>query len=262
MVAGGPGGKRAGAARSARSYRLEHSTPFLGRHQSGKRRLLTHRIGLLRSFGHRAKQPRQRAVEQSLPAVMVNTTVRIDLPELSQSLARHLAQRGVSCKPTRRTLMKSPAAQDGNARLLAGYAVLRRLMHEGELLHIALSSTSAMRVCQPAPVAFQRASVSGGSRIEIAVRAFPDFGRPRGFSIALAMLAPRISGNTSAAGRALEKVAFVHSGFSWIFRLVLGLRFIAFHLAWIGFSQADYVDFDRTEFRARRCFVRSWQGRS
>ena len=100
-----------------------------------------------------------------------------------------------------------------------------------------------MRVCQPAPVAFQRASVSGGSRIEIAVRAFPDFGRPRGFSIALAMLAPRISGNTSAAGRALEKVALVHSGFSWIFGLVLGLRFIAFHLAWIGFSQADYVDF-------------------
>jgi hypothetical protein len=150
--------------------------------------------------------------------------VRIDLPELLQALARHLAQRGVAGEPTRRTLVKSPTAQDGKAR------------------HIALSSTSAMRVCQPAPVAFQRASVSGGSRIEIAVRALPDFGRPRGLSIVLAMLAPRISGNTSAAGRALEKVAFVHSGFSWIFRLVLGLRFIAFGLAWIGFSQADYVD--------------------
>ncbi len=55
---------------SRRSYRLEHATRFLSRNQRGKRRLLAHRIGLLRCFCHRAKQPRQRAVEQGLPAVM------------------------------------------------------------------------------------------------------------------------------------------------------------------------------------------------
>lgn len=36
-----------------------------------------------------------------------------------------------------------------------------------------------MRVCQPGPVAFQRARVSGGKRKEISVRALPLFGRPR-----------------------------------------------------------------------------------
>jgi hypothetical protein len=113
---------------------------------------------------------------------------------------------------------------------------------QASLPHIALSSTFAMRVCQPAPVAFQRASVSGGNRIEIAVRAFPVFGRPRGFSIFLATLAPKISGNASAAGWALEKVAFVHSGFSTAFPLLPGLRFISFRLTSIGFPQADNVD--------------------
>ena len=41
-----------------------------------------------------------------------------------------------------------------------------------------LDNASAIRVCQPGPVAFQRANVSGGKRIEIDVRALPDFGRP------------------------------------------------------------------------------------
>ncbi len=103
-----------------------------------------------------------------------------------------------------------------------------------------------MRVCQPAPVAFQRAKVSGGNRIEIAVRAFPVFGRPRGFSILLATLAPKISGKASTAGRALEKVALVHSGFSTVFLLVLTLRFIVLCLTAISFPQADYVDCART----------------
>ncbi len=67
--------------------------------------------------------------------------------------------------------------------------------------------------------------------MEMAVRARPVLGRPRGFSIFFATLAPKISGNASAAGRALENVAFVHSGFSCTFRLVLVFRFIAFRLA-------------------------------
>src|SRR5277367_5879069 len=62
------------------------------------------------------------------------------------------------------------------------------------LLHVdqtALDNASAIRVCQPGPVAFQRANVSGGNRIEIDVRALPDFGRPRGFNILAADAAVR-----------------------------------------------------------------------
>jgi hypothetical protein len=82
--------------------------------------------------------------------------------------------------------------------------------------------------------------------MEIAVRAFPVFGRPRGFSILLATLASKSSGSASAAGRALEKVALVHSGFSTAFLLVLTLRIIVFRLTAISFPQADYVDSSRT----------------
>lgn len=82
--------------------------------------------------------------------------------------------------------------------------------------------------------------------MEIAVRAFPVFGRPRGFSILLATVAPKSSGSASAAGRALEKVALVHTGLSTAFLLVLTLRFIVFRLSAISFPQADYVDFSRT----------------
>jgi len=42
-------------------------------------------------------------------------------------------------------------------------------------IQTALDNASAIRVCQPGPVAFQRANVSGSNRIEIDVRALPDF---------------------------------------------------------------------------------------
>jgi hypothetical protein len=67
-------------------------------------------------------------------------------------------------------------------------------------LHVnqtAFDNASAIRVCQPGPVAFQRANVSGGNRREIDVRALPDFGRPRGFNILAAVPAPKVSGSTS-----------------------------------------------------------------
>ena len=66
----------------------------------------------------------------------------------------------------------------------------------------ALDNASAIRVCQPGPVAFQRANVSGGNRRKIDVRTLPDFGRPRGFNILAADAVPKISGNTSRALRA------------------------------------------------------------
>jgi hypothetical protein len=108
-------------------------------------------------------------------------------------------------------------------------------------IQIAFDKTFAIRVCQPGPVAFQRANVSGGRRNDIDVRALPDFGRPRGFSISAAAVAPKISGKTSCALRARAKVSFVHAGLS---RLVFsGLRFcfIPFHLASVCLAQADHV---------------------
>ena len=50
---------------------------------------------------------------------MVDTTVRVDLPELLQAVAHRLALRGVAGEPTRSPLVKAPAAQDGKARLFA-----------------------------------------------------------------------------------------------------------------------------------------------
>ena len=64
-----------------------------------------------------------------------------------------------------------------------------------------------MRVCQPGPVAFQRASVAGDNLRLIATFDSGDFGRPRGLSIAAAVRAPKILGRTSFAGRALAIIA-------------------------------------------------------
>lgn len=105
----------------------------------------------------------------------------------------------------------------------------------------AFDNASAIRVCQPGPVAFQRANVSGGNRSEINVRALPDFGLPRGFNILAAVPAAKISGNTSRALRARAKVSFVHSGFSRSAFWGLGLRFISFDLAFVGLAQADHM---------------------
>ena len=107
---------------------------------------------------------------------------------------------------------------------------------------MALSSVSAILVCHPGPVAFQRANVSGNRRSEIAVLAAPDLGRPLGLSIRSAAAGPNSSGRTSAAGFAFAKVAFVHSGFSRTLRLLLVLRFKPLHLSSIGLSKTDHMD--------------------
>ena len=99
--------------------------------------------------------------------------------------------------------------------------------------------TLAMRVCQPGPVAFQRASVSGDNLRLIATFESGDLGRPRGLSMLAAMRAPKIFGRTSRAGRAFAIMAAVHSGFVRLDFLELGCFFIPFHLSFVGLSQTD-----------------------
>jgi len=82
--------------------------------------------------------------------------------------------------------------------------------------------------------------------MEMEVRAVPDFGRPRGFSDRLAAGAPNTSGRTSLAGFAFANVAFVHSGFSKVFRDLTGLRFIASDLTPICFAKTDHVNTPRS----------------
>lgn len=100
-----------------------------------------------------------------------------------------------------------------------------------------------MRVCQPGPVAFQRANVSRGNRSEMATRALPVLGRPRGRSISLAVERLYSSGNTSRAGRARLKVSLVHTGLSRPARSGLRFfRFISLHLSLVRLPQADHVN--------------------
>ena len=113
------------------------------------------------------------------------------------------------------------------------------------VLYTAFFRVSAIRVCQPEPVAFQRASVLGGKRSEIRMRALPVFGRPRGFSICFAVASPKSFGKTSRAGRARLKVSFFQTGLSRLVFSGLGLRFIPFYLTSIGFAQADNAPVER-----------------
>ncbi len=96
-----------------------------------------------------------------------------------------------------------------------------------------------MRVCQPGPVAFQRASVSGDNLRLIATFDSGDLGRPRGLSMAAAVRAPKIFGRTAFAGRALAIISMVHSGLSRLVFSGLGRIFIPFYLSFVRFAQTD-----------------------
>ena len=116
------------------------------------------------------------------------------------------------------------ATRRGSGRAIGSYRLsprAARLRERGD----ALVSAATMRVCQPGPLAFQRASVSGGSRRLMGTFASGDFGRPRGFNRRAAACLPMSLGSTSTAGRARLKSAAVSSGFSSSINSGLGLRF-------------------------------------
>ena len=106
---------------------------------------------------------------------------------------------------------------------------------------IARVRTSAMRVCQPGPVAFHRASVSGGRRSEMALRALSLFGRPGRRSNLSAAAAPTRPGKTSLAGRARANCDLDHSGFSRLAWVASDFFFISFPLTTARPPQTDYV---------------------
>lgn len=108
-----------------------------------------------------------------------------------------------------------------------------------------LLNDSAIRVCHPVPLAFQRSKTSGATLKLIATFEFGDLGRPRGLSISAAILVPYRLGNTSRAGRAREKSSFVHSGFSSLTRDFL-FFLITFDLTPIRLTQADHVNIAAT----------------
>jgi hypothetical protein len=72
-----------------------------GRDENRERRLFAERVGLLRALGNRSKQGGQGAVEQGLPAVVVDMTVRIDLTKLVQPLAHDSAKGRIASEDDR-----------------------------------------------------------------------------------------------------------------------------------------------------------------
>lgn len=102
--------------------------------------------------------------------------------------------------------------------------------------------TAAMRVCQPGPLAFQRANVSGSILRLMGTFAFGDFGRPRGLSMRAAALLPTILSSTSAAERKCLKSSAVSSRTSPS-ASVNGLRFaMSLCFSRVGFAKADDPD--------------------
>jgi len=109
--------------------------------------------------------------------------------------------------------------------------------------HRTLLNRSAIRVCQPAPVAFQRSITSTGNRREINLRGFGEMGLPPLFTFA------RASISSVSSGRAL---------YSSFFKVCASTHAMsdfkawgdAFLFAFIGFLHAENV-----AIRATRCIA-------
>ncbi len=148
--------------------------------------------------------------------------------------SRVLRELLVSCSLAERT-----GVRGGSRRTPPPPRSRQRCRRRPRSAYTALLSVSAIRVCHPGPVAFQRARVSGGSRSEMAMRAVPVLGRPCGLSILSAVALPKSFGRTACAGRARLNVSLVQAGLSWPARSGLRLRLIFLHLTSIRLPQAD-----------------------
>lgn len=93
---------------------------------------------------------------------------------------------------------------------------------------------SAMRVCQPGPVAFQRSMTSTGSRMEMSLRGFADRGLPPLFKVA------RDSACTVSSGSSLYSCARIEWA-STLARSDFKVWREAGFLTIVGLSHAEYV---------------------
>jgi len=110
------------------------------------------------------------------------------------TLARNGVLRGVFAGrlAKRRSLSYPTASKRRNT--------MRNHPHESALsrfLHRTLLSRSAIRVCQPGPVAFQSSITSAGKRREINLRGFGESGLPPFFTFARASISSVSSGRSS-----------------------------------------------------------------
>src|SRR5450432_1035321 len=99
------------------------------------------------------------------------------------------------------------------------------------------ASVCAIRVCQPVPLAFQRARVSGSIRRLIATFALATTSRPRNFA--------RKSAGKAESRWERAKSRSVQDGFSASVNSGLDRFFILFYLTFIGFAETDDADTSR-----------------
>ncbi len=107
--------------------------------------------------------------------------------------------------------------------------------------HRTSLNRSAMRVCQPGPVAFHRSIKSAGNLIERSFRGLLERGRPPLFTVARASMSSVASGNSSYSTFPIT-CASTRARSDFKERSDAGL------FTFIGFPHAEYVT-----FRATRC---------
>jgi hypothetical protein len=74
-------------------------------------------------------------------------------------------------------------------------------------LPVTLLRRSAMRVCQPGPVARHRATTSAGRRKEMSCRGFAERGRPPLLTVARESISSVSSGSCSCSGREMRRAS-------------------------------------------------------
>jgi hypothetical protein len=130
--------------------------------------------------------------------------------------------------------VRAPCAHNRSGARGTPLQLSRPLQASVRFRYRALLRRSAMRVCQPGPVAFQRAITSAGSRREMSFLGFRERGRPPFFTLARASIS-EVSCGSSRYSRAPTTCASTRA------RSDLKVWREAFFFTVIGFSHAENV---------------------
>lgn len=103
-------------------------------------------------------------------------------------------------------------------------------------------NAASMRVCHPLPDALKYSMTSNESLILMRSFGFSNLGRPLIFNNLELVVASKISGNTSLAGRAAIKVFFCQIGLSESAISGCFRFFIHSYFPWIGLTKANDVN--------------------